>query len=1032
MKAVELFGKKPYKYLTPLGILLAICAGILIYKYEKKPADQSEASKYIDVLNQVRYEGGQNFGERDGVGIFANDDFNLYEEGEVPTKMVTYAKKNRMGVGKFPNAEDRALKLEKLSSDDMAAGTAIAKPTDDGVTCGFKVYFEDLNAKSVLTFRDPKPVFLNAVQFDLDGVIKDANGKVVGNYAVGQWYEIDVVVNPGQQWYSIYVDGEASSTKVPITISDFNTVGIVRFGMSQGDTPSSVRYIDDWRIYSGDEVRSDEYFQERQVLDQSPYVDQKEMAKLFYGNATFMVDSTYAFIGGECVAMSEGPVRRTEDGVVTVPASYMGDALGLDVRIDDQKVVLAKDGTTYECSRPMHSETEEAYRVPVVECADAFGYTTFVSGNGLVSIEMGGKIDPEVKELTSLIREMERYLTFARPSIQEVVDTLHQSGATSRHPYLLADQDKFEEVRDLTASDPNMAKWFGELKQRGDELKTEKKVEYVLPDGLRLLATSRKVLDKAKTLGLLYRLTGDESYAEDLWINLEAAGNFPDWNPKHYLDVGEMTAAFAIAYDWLYDYWTDDRRHFLEQCIQDKGLVPAMGYYAKGKGEWVTVSNNWNAVCNGGMILGALAIGRVNPELAGGVVSSALWGLESMMGGFAPDGAWHESSEYWKYTMSYFAMAMEAIESTLGTDYGFMRAKGLDNTGESILYATGPQGAFNIHDATSANVSGPEFFWLAGKLGKPELGKARIEGMDAYGFSSEPFDLLWYDPSYEEGDKEDLLFDAYFRNLEAAYFHDGFNDKQAAFAGLHGGGNSVNHGHLDAGQFIYDALGVRWFADLGGDDYNMPEYFGAKRWEYYRLRAEGHNTLVINPGGEADQVVASTSKIVDFQSNDDAAGYAIVDMTPAYAPQGISMKRGLLFRRGDGGMTIRDELTLEEPSEIYWFAHTMADIELGEDKKSAILSEKGVSIYVGLDTDVSGAEFSVTPAEPLPSSPNYEGQGDNGKYSKLTIHANNVVGGHINVDVVPLGAASTPPEGGQLPQRAALAEWGTLIWEGER
>ena len=34
---------------------------------------------------------------------------------------------------------------------------------------------------------------------------------------------------------------------------------------------------------------------------------------------------------------------------------------------------------------------------------------------------------------------------------------------------------------------------------------------------------------------------------------LRAAAAFPDWNPSHFLDTAEMTHAFAIGYDWLYE-----------------------------------------------------------------------------------------------------------------------------------------------------------------------------------------------------------------------------------------------------------------------------------------------------------------------------------------------------------------------------------------------------------------------------------------------------------------------------------------------
>jgi len=81
----------------------------------------------------------------------------------------------------------------------------------------------------------------------------------------------------------------------------------------------------------------------------------------------------------------------------------------------------------------------------------------------------------------------------------------------------------------------------------------------------------------------------------------------------------------------------------------------------------------------------------------------------------------------------------------------------------------------------------------------------------------------------------------YWRHVETATLRSRWNDPQAIFVGLHGGSNAFNHSHLDLGSFVLEALGQRWAVDLGADDYNLPGYFGGKRFSYYRLRAEGHN-----------------------------------------------------------------------------------------------------------------------------------------------------------------------------------------------
>src|SRR6185436_3671178 len=104
---------------------------------------------------------------------------------------------------------------------------------------------------------------------------------------------------------------------------------------------------------------------------------------------------------------------------------------------------------------------------------------------------------------------------------------------------------------------------------------------------------------------------------------------------------------------------------------------------------------------------------------------------------------------------------------------------------------------------------------------------------------------------------------------------------KSIFAAFKAGDNQANHSHLDLGSFVLDALGVRWAVDLGADNYNLPGYFGEQRWNYYRLRAEGQNTLVINPGAGPDQDSSAASRIVRFEMSDERS-FAIADLTPAY------------------------------------------------------------------------------------------------------------------------------------------------------
>src|SRR5205823_4100022 len=156
------------------------------------------------------------------------------------------------------------------------------------------------------------------------------------------------------------------------------------------------------------------------------------------------------------------------------------------------------------------------------------------------------------------------------------------------------------------------------------------------------------------------------------------------------------------------------------------------------------------------------------------------------------------------------------------------------------------------------------------------------------------------------------------------------------------GDNKANHSNLDLGTFILDALGVRWALDLGADNYNMPGYFGRLRWTYYRMRAEGHNTLLLNPDAEPDQDPTAAARILRFKSQPERA-FAIADLTPASARHARHIRRGiaLLDRRQ---VLVHDEIQAERPADLWWFLHTTALVQVGHDGVTATLTQDGARL----------------------------------------------------------------------------------------
>jgi hypothetical protein len=548
------------------------------------------------------------------------------------------------------------------------------------------------------------------------------------------------------------------------------------------------------------------------------------------------------------------------------------------------------------------------------------------------------------------------------------------------HPRLLATTADFERLRQLVQTDEQAREFYQRLKSQADRICQELPSRYEIPDGLRLLATSRRVLLRVYTLALLYRLDGDRRYLERAWRELEAAANFPDWNPRHFLDTAEMAHAFAIGYDWLFSDWTDEQRRILREAMVTKGLQPALGVYRE-KRWWSTARHNWNQVCNGGIGMAALALLDELPDLCGEILNHALQSLQIPMREFAPDGAWGEGPGYWNYATSYNCVFLAALETAVGTDLGLSQMDGFAETGLFPIYITGPTGrTFNFADGGDGTLRAPQMFWLARKFNRPVYAwYARSTA------SPHPLDLLWFDKQGNDAQAEGLPLDKYFRRVEVVTMRTAWNDRNAIFVGFKAGDNKFNHSHLDIGTFVLDAMGHRWALDLGADNYNLPGFFGAQRWTYYRLRAEGHNTLVINPSQEPDQDPRAEAKIVRFVSQPDRA-FAIADLTSAYAKHGAEkVMRGILLDRQRREVIVQDEVTLKQAGDVWWFMHTPAQVQLSEDGKTATLTQ-GTATLQAVLLSPKDARFAVMDAKPLPTSPNPLGQNPNNGIRKLAVH----------------------------------------------
>lgn len=595
------------------------------------------------------------------------------------------------------------------------------------------------------------------------------------------------------------------------------------------------------------------------------------------------------------------------------------------------------------------------------------------------------------------------------------------------HPRLLISQAKLNQLKQQLSSDPLVGQWYNQLQKQGQRSLTEPPPRYTASEDKDMLATSRQTLSRVYTLALLYLLDGRSIYLERAWAELQAAANFPDWNPNNFLDTAEMTHAVAIGYDWLYQFWSPEQRALLCKAIKEKGLKPALAAYRGLATDSSYRSDhalaraisrfkcqfNWNQVLNSGIGMGALAVGSELPELAAEIVQGAVQSLPFAMALYAPDGGWGEGPMYWNYATYYNTIFLAALETALGTDFGLSQMPGFSDTGFFLLYLTGPLDlSFNFGDSITWVKPPPQLFWLAHKFNQPVFSwfRRQLPG------PPEALDLVWFDSRQSDPRTRGLPRGKYFRGVEVASFRSAWGDRLATFLGFKAGNNMVTHTHLDRGSFVLDTLGQRWAMDLGADNYNLPGYW-TNRWVFYRTRAEGHNTLVINPDAEADQFPDATTQIIRFQPNPPRA-FAIADLTSAYKKHAHKVWRGMAFLDNPSAVLVQDEIQADKPVEVWWFMHTKAQVQLSENGRKAILTQGSAKLQMQLLSPPEAA-FTVMAAQPLPTSPNPVGQARNEGIRKVAIHLQNVVDEKLVVVLAPAGADKSAP----LPQLTPLMKW---------
>lgn len=523
-----------------------------------------------------------------------------------------------------------------------------------------------------------------------------------------------------------------------------------------------------------------------------------------------------------------------------------------------------------------------------------------------------------------------------------------QQHLSPEYPRLVYTPEVVEILRDGVKTDSVLKNMYAAIRLNVNSILNQPLLKRKMT-GRRLLHVSREMLYRVNMLGVVGLIEEDAAVLTRIDQEILSVCRFADWNPDHYLDVAEMSLAVALALDWTHGRLPDSTVSIAKTALIEKGLRPSWSEdgirwkYAYG-------DNNWNQVCNGGMIAAALAVASDEPELAAKTIHRALDGMPYALRQYAPDGVYPEGSSYWRYGTSFTVMTAAMLGSALGDDFGLYAVPGLKESALFRLLSIAPSGLYyNFFDcrdrregkgdtvlAWFAVKSGDSTFFEKDRFLQPaeDMGKLnRLDGAALAWISQFSPSRSCEIPVAWKGNGENPI--AIFRSKDDAPYRYYFGGK--------GGQASSSHGNMDAGSFVFELDGLRWVRDSGNQDYHQLEQTGfdlwgrsqtSERWTLLTKNNFGHSTITVN---DELFLVDGFASLVDFGDGDKPR--ASFDLSAVYGSNVLSAVR-LFSKDGPASLVIEDQIMVSSNTRtITWQLMTTAKVEPVEG--GAILRQDG-------------------------------------------------------------------------------------------
>ncbi len=429
------------------------------------------------------------------------------------------------------------------------------------------------------------------------------------------------------------------------------------------------------------------------------------------------------------------------------------------------------------------------------------------------------------------------------------------------------------------------------------------------------------------------------------------------------LFVAETSWTLATVDHLLQDRLSPDVRMLLRKEVRRRTFDPVLRILRDGESaaSWMTTTNNWNAVCFGGVVGAALALVESQEERAWFIYGAEKY-TTNFFAGFTSDGYCSEGLGYWNYGFGHYLMLAVAVSRATGGRLDPLDREKVSNIARfpvNIEIIPGVYPAFADCPVTARPT--PRFMrFLSRRYG---FGSDRWNTPSDPDFGRHFYELVLFDltgdigvPEGGNGEGEKYPVRHWFEDAGVLICRPPEVVQNGLGAALKGGHNNEHHNHNDLGSFVVALKEKALIVDPGAEVYTA-RTFSSRRYESSALKSFGHSVPVVagklqRTGAEAKAVVVGTN----FTESHDRV---IFDLSSAYdVPTLRKLERTLDYSRaGRCALTVTDRVEFSSPER---FETALVTFSEWRETSPGVLTIQDGAVALNVKITVSGSGFRIT------------------------------------------------------------------------